>query len=100
MWKIEIEEPVPDDETDDTDDSPLTLSELSDESALPLSKLQEIEDALLAKQQVILTAHQEQVRLLLPNFLLATSLETMVVICKEATQLSSCTPTGDTRIFF
>ena len=55
LWNIDVEDPGPNDETDDSDDSPQTLSELSDESALPLAKLQEIEDALLAKQQVILT---------------------------------------------
>ena len=50
---VAVVDPPPD--SDETDDSPQTLSELSDESALPLAKLQEIEDALLAKQQVILT---------------------------------------------
>ncbi len=39
----------------DLEYSPQTLQELSDESALPIAKLKEIEDALLAKQQVILT---------------------------------------------
>ncbi|XZE45212.1 McrB family protein [Pirellulaceae bacterium SH467] len=39
----------------EVDDSPQSLAELSDESALPIAKLQEIEDALLAKQQVILS---------------------------------------------
>lgn len=56
QWSIEVEDPPPDDKaSDEIDDSPQTLSELSSESALPLAKLQEIEDALLAKQQVILT---------------------------------------------
>jgi hypothetical protein len=53
QWNVEVEDPVLDD--DDSEDSPQTLSELSSESALPLAKLQEVEDALLAKQQVILT---------------------------------------------
>jgi hypothetical protein len=39
----------------EAEDFPQSLNELSIESALPLIKLQEIEDALLAKQQVILT---------------------------------------------
>lgn len=39
----------------EADESPQSLAELSDESALPIAKLQEIEDALLAKQQVILS---------------------------------------------
>lgn len=37
------------------EDAPRTLAELSQRSALPLDKLHEIEDALLTKQQVILT---------------------------------------------
>jgi 5-methylcytosine-specific restriction protein B len=55
QWNTEVGKPDLDNSTDDTEDSPQSLSELSDESALPMSKLQEIEDALLAKQQVILT---------------------------------------------
>ena len=55
QWNTEVDLPDPDLETDSVDDSPMTLGELRDESALPISKLQEIEDALLAKQQVILT---------------------------------------------
>jgi hypothetical protein len=54
-WNTEVHVPEPDLVTDDSDDSPQTLSELSEESALPISKLREIEDALLAKQQVVLT---------------------------------------------
>lgn len=37
------------------EDAPRTLVELSEQSALPIEKLQEIEDALLTKQQIILT---------------------------------------------
>ena len=55
QWNTEVDLPDSDLETDAVDDSPMTLGELSDESALPITKLQEIEDALLAKQQVILT---------------------------------------------
>ncbi len=39
----------------EADDSPQSIAELSEESALPIAKLHEIEDALLAKQQVILS---------------------------------------------
>ena len=55
QWNTEVDLPDSDLETDAVDDSPMTLGELSDESALPITKLQEIEDALLAKQQVVLT---------------------------------------------
>lgn len=50
---VVVVDPPPD--IEEIEESPQTLRELSDESALPLAKLQEIEDALLAKQQVILT---------------------------------------------
>jgi hypothetical protein len=55
QWNTEFGLPDSDLEADAADDSPMTLGELSDESALPITKLQEIEDALLAKQQVVLT---------------------------------------------
>lgn len=55
QWNTEVDLPDSELEAEATDDSPMTLGELSDESALPITKLQEIEDALLAKQQVVLT---------------------------------------------
>ena len=37
------------------EDAPRTLAELSEQSSLPISKLRQIEEALLTKQQIILT---------------------------------------------
>ncbi len=55
IWAFEDDDE--DDGDDDTDPvvDPISLQELSDVSALPLKKLLEIENALLAKQQVVLT---------------------------------------------
>jgi len=53
-----LKEPTDDDELElemRDEGAPRTLDELSERSALPLDKLHEIEDALLTKQQVILT---------------------------------------------
>lgn len=44
-----------DDETDIDEEAPATLEDLSNVSALPISQLRDIEDALLTKQQVVLT---------------------------------------------
>lgn len=50
-------EPSADDPEDELldEDAPRTLQELSDLSALSIERLQEIEDALLTKQQIVLT---------------------------------------------
>ena len=56
VWNEQVP-PLDDESSPDTfdEDAPQSLAELSRRSALPLEKLQSIEDALLTKQQVILT---------------------------------------------
>ncbi len=56
VWRTETTVRDDESELDGIDEeAPQTLDELSQRSALPLDKLHEIEDALLTKQQVILT---------------------------------------------
>ena len=56
LWNAQTSTTDEDSELEGIDeDAPQTLAELSERSALSLEKLREIEDALLTKQQVILT---------------------------------------------
>ena len=59
QWSVDRGQQIPSDAEDDEreidEGAPRTLVELSNASALPIEQLRDIEDALLTKQQVILT---------------------------------------------
>lgn len=95
-FRSEVEVPPPPVEGDE--DAPESIAELSQETSLAEDVLAEIQDALLAKGQLILVGPPGTSRPTLPSSSRATSSATSrIPVRRDSTACSTCTRAGRTR---